>query len=267
MIRQKKYYYLIHIQYLGYRLHGWAKQPQLKTVHGLIDKTLRFALGHTDFKTLGTSRTDAMVSANHSAFELFLSAPLDDMDAFMVVFNLNLPPDINALRIEQVDASFNIIQSPKVKHYEYLFTYGAKAHPMSAAIMGNIQGSLDIEHMKEGAQRFIGCHHFGTFCTQPKKNTQYHREILISEIIPNTKYTASFFPENSYIYRVSGKGFMRNQVRLMMGQLIALGQHQITLKTLDQMLISRSEQPLTSIAPASGLILDHIEFDHITSIK
>lgn len=174
---QKKYFYLVHIQYLGYRLHGWAKQPQLKTVHGLVDKTLKFALGHSQFKTMGTSRTDAMVSANHSAFELFLTAPLEDTEEFITVFNLNLPPDINALRIEEVDSNFNIIHTSKVKHYEYLFSFGKKAHPMSATIMGNIISDLDIELMKKGAERFMGNHHFGTFCKKPKENAQYHRDI------------------------------------------------------------------------------------------
>lgn len=258
---QKKYFYLVHIQYLGFRLHGWAKQPDRKTVHGLIDKTLRFALGHTQFKTMGTSRTDALVSANHSAFELFLAQPLGNNDEFLDVFNQNLPSDIRALRVEEVDENFNIINTAKTKHYEYLFSYGKKAHPMSASIMSFIQNDLDIELMKKGAEMFLGKHNFGTFVTKPKPNTNFEREILISEIVPNTKYTASFFPEKSFIYRISAKGFMRNQVRLMMGQLIQLGRNEITLADLEKMLTRGREKPLTFIAPASGLILESIDFE------
>jgi tRNA pseudouridine38-40 synthase len=77
----QQYYYLIHIQYLGFRFHGWAKQPNVKTVHQFIDKTLPYVLGHNDFKTLGSSRTDAMVSANHFVLELFLKEALD-LDSF-----------------------------------------------------------------------------------------------------------------------------------------------------------------------------------------
>ena len=47
------YFYLIHIQYLGFRFHGWAKQTGLKTLHQMIDKTLPFVLGDKSFKTLG----------------------------------------------------------------------------------------------------------------------------------------------------------------------------------------------------------------------
>ncbi len=260
-MQRKKYYYLIHIQYLGFRFHGWAKQPKLKTVHSMIDKTMRFALGHTNFKTLGTSRTDAMVSANHSAFELFLEAPLPDSQEFLDFFNLNLPTDIKALRVEEVDETFNIINTPKTKNYEYLFAFGKKENPFSASIMSFIQHELDIDLMKKGAQLFLGKHNFGTFCTKPTANTKFEREILTSQIITNTKYTANFFPEHSFIYQVSSKGFMRNQVRLMMGQLILLGRHEINLAELSILLEKRGENPLTFIAPASGLILDKIDFE------
>ncbi|MFT4754569.1 MAG: tRNA pseudouridine38-40 synthase [Salibacteraceae bacterium] len=258
---QKKYFYLVHIQYLGFRFHGWAKQPDRKTVHGLIDKTLRFALGHTEFKTMGTSRTDALVSANHSAFELFLNKPLEDLEAFMDIFNKNLPSDIRGLRVQEVDETFNIINTAKTKHYEYLFSFGQKAHPMSASVMSFIQSDLDIELMNIGAALFLGEHNFSTFVTKPKPNTNFNREVILSEIVPNTKYTASFFPETSFIYRVSSKGFMRNQVRLMMGQLIQLGRQEITVEDLEQMLIQGRDKPLTFIAPASGLILEQIDFE------
>ena len=69
---KKRFYYVITIQYLGYRFHGWQKQPNLKTVHLMIDRTFKFILEDKPFKTLASGRTDAMVSANASAFELFL---------------------------------------------------------------------------------------------------------------------------------------------------------------------------------------------------
>ena len=260
-MQRKKYYYLVHIQYLGFRFHGWAKQPKLKTVHGMIDKTLRFALGHTNFKTLGTSRTDAMVSANHSAFELFLEAPLGDFDEFLDFFNQNLPTDIKALRVEEVDENFNIINTPKTKSYEYLFAYGKKGNPLMASLMCFIQSDLNVDLMNEGAQLFLGKHNFSSFVTKPNEKTKFEREILTSEISTNTKYTANFFPEHSFIYKVSSKGFMRNQVRLMMGQLIQLGRNEITLDQLQELIDKKREKPLTFIAPASGLILDEIEFD------
>ena len=107
----KRYYYLIKIQYLGYRFHGWQKQPDVKTLHLMIDRTFKFILGDQKFKTLGAGRTDAMVSANEAALELFLyDKPIEDFDAFLQLFNHNLPQDIRALKIKEVDQKFNIIK-------------------------------------------------------------------------------------------------------------------------------------------------------------
>ncbi len=100
MAHQKTYYYLIHLQYLGFRFHGWQKQPGVKTIESMIEKTLDYILGDTAFKILGSSRTDAMVSANHSAFMLFVNEPME-RDQLKNDLNLNLPNDICITKIEQ----------------------------------------------------------------------------------------------------------------------------------------------------------------------
>jgi tRNA pseudouridine38-40 synthase len=254
----KKYYYLIQVQYLGFRFHGWAKQTNLKTVHQMIDKTLSFALQHEDFKTFGASRTDALVSANQSSFELFLNAPIPN--DFLIVFNKNLPQDIRALSVDEVDDKFNIIQAPKLKEYVYLFAFGEKAHPFSASMISSFTHNLDIELMKQGAELFQGKHNFKKYCTQPKENTQFEREVLVSEIKENDLYSANFFPQISYAYHIHSKGFMRNQIRLMMGQLLLLGKGELTLTQLQDSLDSPDNTPLGYIAPPSGLILNSVNY-------
>ena len=108
---QKRYYYLVKFQFLGYRFHGWQKQPNTKTLHLMIDKTLRYILQNQSFKTLAASRTDAKVSAEEAAFELFLKEkPIEDLSLFLLDFNTNLPQDLRAISIEEVDSKFNIIQ-------------------------------------------------------------------------------------------------------------------------------------------------------------
>ena len=41
---QKRYYYLVKFQFLGYRFHGWQKQPNHKTIHLMIDRTIKYVL-------------------------------------------------------------------------------------------------------------------------------------------------------------------------------------------------------------------------------
>ncbi len=261
-MQEQRYYYLIKIQYLGYRLHGWQRQPNFKTVEGLIKKTLRYVLPERRFKILGSSRTDAMVSANDGAFELFLyKEPLGNEEEFLTVFNLNLPPDIRAIQIKEVDGNFNIIQHPKLKEYLYLFIFGQKNHPFCAPLMANFQDHLDIEIMKKGAKIFEGTHFFKSYCVGPTPQTKFERTIIKSEIVENEIYTANFFPDESFIFRVTGSGFLRYQIRLMMGTLIQLGKGEISLEDIRRSLDPQNEMVMNYIAPASGLILNKIEFE------
>ena len=256
----KKYFYVINIQYLGYRFHGWQKQPNVKTLHLMVDRTLNFILEGKPFKSLSSGRTDAMVSAESAAFELFLQEPIDDLEAFLELFNYNLPQDIRALNIREVDSKFNIINNSKIKEYIYLFTFGEKCHPFCAPIMTTILDDLDINLMKQGAKLFEGEHYIKSYCYKPTDNGIYNRKILLCELVENTLYTANYFPEKTYLLRVKGKGFMRNQIRLMMGTLIDLGKGKLTLDDIKISLQPESNIKMDYIAPASGLILKNIDF-------
>ncbi len=227
----------------------------------MIDRTFNFILEGKRFKTLVSGRTDAMVSAESAAFELFLFEPIEDLNAFLELFNHNLPQDIRALNIREVDEKFNIIKHSKIKEYLYLFTYGEKCHPFCAPIMTTILDDLDIDLMKKGAKRFEGSHYFKSYCFRPTDHGIYNREILTSELIENNIYSASYFPKKTYLLRVRGKGFMRNQIRLMMGTLIDLGKGKISMDTIETSLLPNSEIKMNYIAPASGLILNSIEFE------
>ncbi|TBV26670.1 tRNA pseudouridine(38-40) synthase TruA [Meridianimaribacter sp. CL38] len=256
----KRYYYLIKIQYLGYRFHGWQKQPNLKTLHLMVDRTFNYILEGKYFKTLVAGRTDAMVSANETAIELFLKHEIDDKDYFLKWFNYNLPQDVRALSIEEVDKEFNIIQHPKVKEYIYLFAHGEKCHPFCAPILTTILDELDIDVMIKGAKLFQGEHNFKSYCYKATGNGLYTRTIESCELIENKEYTASFFPKNTYMLRVRGEGFGRNQIRLMMGALIKLGKGEMTLDDISASLQEDSDIAIDYIAPASGLILNKTLF-------
>lgn len=247
--------YLVSIQFLGFRFHGWQKQTNVKTVHEMIDKTLAFVFGHQNFKTLGIGRTDSKVSANQYVFQLFIDEPIEKMN-FIRELNSNFPPDIKALSIKKVENDFNIIQHPKVKEYLYFFSFGEKNHPFAAPFIVGLEENLDLTLMKQGAKLFEGEHYFYKYCTEPSANTIFKRRIECCEIRENDIYTANFFPQRSYYLRVLGKGFLRYQIRLMMGVLFQLGKGEIDLEFIKQSLLETNDRkPLPTIAPSSGLQL------------
>ena len=257
---QYQHTYIVAIQFLGFRFHGWQKQTNAKTVHEMVDKTLCFVFKHENFKTLGVGRTDSKVSANHYIFQLFVDEVIDK-DSFLSVFNSNLPPDIKGLSIEKTTNDFNIIQHPKVKEYLYFFSFGEKNHPFAAPFIVGIDENLDIELMRQGAKLFEGEHFFHKYCTEPSAKTIFKRTIDCCEIVENDIYTANFFPKQSYCLRVKGSGFLRYQIRLMMAVLFQLGKAEVDLKFIEQSLLEDNDRkPLRTIAPSSGLQVYGIEF-------
>jgi tRNA pseudouridine38-40 synthase len=256
-----KHSYLIRIQYLGFRLHGWQKQPNLKTVHFILDKTLKFVFKGIRYKSIGVGRTDAKVSSIDYPFQLFIDEPVD-YDQFLKSFNKNSPADIRALSIDVIkENSFNIIQHPKVKEYHYYFSIDGKNHPYAAPYLIDFD-DLNIHAMKEGAKLFEGTHYFGMYCTKPSKDSVLTRTIDTCEIVTNDILKANFFPTESFVLKVRGKGFLRYQIRLMMGALIELGRGNISIHDIRESLKEKSEKrkPLATIAPGSGLHLYHVTF-------
>ena len=222
-------FYLIRIEFLGFRYHGWQKQPKFKSVHGMVDKTMEFILGHTNFKTLGCGRTDAKVSADDYAFELFFND--------------------------------NIIQNVKMKEYHYHFSSGEKSHPFNAPFIRDFGKTLDIEKMRAAAKLFEGTHNFKRYVSKPVPQTVFERDIISSTIEPNTKFTGPFTALNAYVYKVKAKGFLRYQVRLMMGALVEVGRGVWSVDDLKQSLIDYNGTQIKHVAPSSGLTLHKVEFE------
>ncbi|MAE87822.1 MAG: tRNA pseudouridine(38-40) synthase TruA [Flammeovirgaceae bacterium] len=253
-------HYLVRIQFLGFRYSGWQKQPGVKTIHGMVDNTIRYVVGDQEYKTLGCSRTDAKVSAEDYAFELFLTEDIDP-DNFLIAFNQNLPGDIRAFSIDRIDSSFNIIQDAKVKEYHYHFTFGGKPHPFMASEMAIFPDTLDVNLMMEAAQLFTGAHNFRRYVNKPSADIQFEREILHSELILSKEPNTRLEELPHCVFKVSGNGFMRYQVRLMAGTIVAVGRGEWTLDDVKASLLPDKEESLPWVAPASGLRLYRISFE------
>ena len=259
-MQPQRFYYLVELQYLGFRYHGWQVQPGVKTVELMVKKTLGFILPDNKAKAMVCSRTDAKVSANQTYIELFCARQFPNLDVFLGTFNFNLPSDIKALSIQEVDKTFNIINDTKSKTYHYYFSFEGKIHPFAAAVMTNINFKLDIDLMKKAALQFEGKRDFYSYTFRPTETTNTISEIFECSIEENRELKANFFPKTSYVLKVKGKGFKRQQIRLMMGILIDLGKHIKTYDFFLNTLDGSQKIKLEHVAPASGLILQKVEF-------
>ncbi|OAD45689.1 tRNA pseudouridine synthase A [Polaribacter atrinae] len=253
--------YIVKLQFLGFRFSGWQKQTNAKTLHDMVDKTLSFVFEDVHYKTIGVGRTDAKVSANTYYIQLFTDKVVEEK-SFVASLNANFSPDFRAISIQRVDRGFNVINAPKVKEYHYYFSFGGKNHPFSAPFIVNIDESLDLQTMQQAAKMFEGEHYFHKYCTKPSDKTIFKRIINSCEIVENDVLKANFFPEESYILKVRGKGFLRYQIRLMMATLFEVGKGNLDLQFIDSSLKEDNDRMyMRNNAPSSGLQLYDIELD------
>jgi tRNA pseudouridine38-40 synthase len=255
----RPYTYLFYIQYLGFRYHGWQVQPGVKTIQGILNKNFRYVLGPFDFTILGASRTDAGVSCNRGAFQLFSETPLD-LEPTLAKMNLILPDDIKLLEASPVAEDFNIIHSVKGKSYQYHFSMGEKIHPFNAANLVSFASLLDIELMREALKCFLGTQDFRRYCSQDKVTENYKREIYEVALYKHPMAGTGYVPQKSYVFRIVGKGFLRYQIRIMMAALVELGKGSLSLQDIQDSLFSEEAKPIASPAPAHGLILEEVVF-------
>jgi tRNA pseudouridine38-40 synthase len=253
------FFYLLEIQYMGFRYHGWQFQPGLKTLQGTLEKTFNYLFDNRKFKILGAGRTDAMVSAESAYFELFTNDDLE-LTSFQKELDDNLPADIKVLSIKAIDKGFNIIQDVKHKIYHYYFASVKEKYPFASPFMNCIREPLDIAKMCEGAKLFEGENDFHCFMTGDAENKSTIRNIQECRIEPNSELIANFFPDESFVLIVKGKGFMRYQIRLMMGALIRLGRNEISLPDIENALQGNLPNFQKFTAPASGLRVKEINF-------
>ena len=254
MSNKYPYSYILDLSYLGFRYHGWQVQPDVKTVQYMLDRTLKHIFNHDQFKTLGSSRTDTMVSACSFKCQLFSSQELNPIQLEQDL-KKNLPQDIGINHIKRAPERFQIINPESVKEYHYYFASGVKAHPYSAPFIYTTLSKLNIEDMEAAAKGFIGTHNFKQYCYRAENKEEFHKTIFESKIIPNNILTASFFPDPNYAFIVKGSGFHRHQIRIMMGMLIEIGEGKKRISDLENSLKYPSEKPESFIAPASGLHL------------
>lgn len=245
--------FLIQLRYLGFRYHGVQKQPGFSSIQEKIEKVLAKEL-EGKFQTRFSSRTDALVSSLDSYCLLMCEDSLELEQVQKAL--LRLPPDIEVLEVHCVEDDFILLKELSEKEYRYYFCFNQKNfHPFASAFMTHIREELDLEKMKKAAFLFCGQHDFVNYAYKMKKGVDSRRSILESLLVQNEDFTGSFFPEKSYVFKVRGHGFMRGQVRAMMGALFRVGKGELSLSELEESLKEEDSTFVQWLAPASGLIL------------
>jgi tRNA pseudouridine38-40 synthase len=114
-----------------------------------------------------------------------------------------------------------------------------------------VPGPLDVAAMCAAARLLEGRHDFAAFQATGSSVATTEREIFTSAI----SHQAS-----SLTYEVTGSGFLRHMVRIIVGSLVEVGRRRQPVEWITDVLASRDRTRAGPTAPPHGLFLVGIEY-------
>ena len=257
---------------LGYRgtdFHGWARQPEARTVQDLIEAGLETICG-TPVRTVVAGRTDAGVHARRQVVHLDIT---DAIAARLIGRSARTVGDALAARLRgalrhlgaadivihaaaEVDAAFDARFAAVSRRYTYRI---ADPHsfldPLAAGHTTVSKEALDAAAMHTAAQEILGLHDFLPFC-KPRPESTTIRTLL--------DCTVTRDDEDIIVIDLRADAFCHHMVRALVGGLMKVGTGAWPV-TRPAELIARAEEGSTDfgpmfVTPAHGLVMEHVEY-------
>ena len=230
--------------YKGTNYYGWQKQVGFISVQSKIEEVLS-QIYDTAITITGSGRTDAGVHAYKQYFH-FVTEKDKDLKQLTYAMNKMLPEDIHILSLEKVDDDFHARYNAKRKIYEYdillknkeVFNYDlAYLYPMD----------LDIDLLKKALKIFEGEHNYQDFTSKEEDEGNFIRTIYSIEVKQD---------KDLIKIRFEGNGFMRYQIRNMVGSAIAVANKKEDISFIKYHLDGNKKREIIAYkAPAMGLYL------------
>lgn len=242
--------YKATLSYNGSNYHGWAKQPGQATIQGTLESKIHDVFKQ-NVKVYAAGRTDAGVNAIgqviHFDFENIQITPKQIMEAL----NKALPYDIRLTKISKVTNKFNARFNAKNKTYVYSINTTSKNNAVESNHIYQYNKPLNISTIKKTNKVFLGSHNFLSFSTDERSGESLVRKIQ-SIKIENKKGMVKV--------TIKGTGFLRSQVRMMVGAMLALSEKKITPAQIKTWLANPKKGQAVYKAPACGLCLYKVEY-------
>lgn len=242
--------FLLKFSYDGTNYSGFQNQPGLSTIQKQLEDALEKVNNGQKTTICATGRTDKGVHALCQYAHTDLSIDITEAKLKRAL-NSNLPDDIHIISTKIVDKDFHARYNVKEKEYKYYINLG-EYNPIERKYVFQYNHELNIENMSQAIKYFIGTHDYRAFVTENKEKENCIRTI--------TKATITKEKEK-LIITFQGNGFLRYQVRNMVGILIRVGENNISPETVEKTLESKDRTKSGKTAPAQGLYLTNIEYN------
>lgn len=236
--------YLIKFSYDGTLFYGYQKQPGKRTVEGELEKALFDINNHKDTRIFSSGRTDRGVHAlgQTAHFDLDVSITLYKLKCAL---NSLLPDDIHVIEAKVVENDFHARFMVDKKTYKYYLNMG-EYNPLQRSSVYQYNKELDVDTMSKSIKDFIGTYDFKIFTSNEAVKESYIRTIYDANIEVK---------DNIVIFTFVGNGFMKYQVRNMVGTLIKIGKGKLDSNSIKKLLDGSQNGKHVFTAKPEGLYL------------
>lgn len=250
--------YFIQLSYDGTRYHGWQVQPNGVSVQEVLQKALSTLLRQPTEVT-GAGRTDAGVHASMMVAHFDWPAAHEGegceeapLDCTQLTYKLNrlLPPDVAVQAVRPVGPEMHARFSATRRTYHYYIH--TRKDPFLRGYSWQVNVPLDFALMNEAAQVLLEYSDFTSFSktgTDVKTNICQLTEARWEQLKPG-----------EWRFTVSANRFLRNMVRAIVGTLVEVGRHRMTISQMRHAIEAKDRQRAGESVPGHALYLTNIEY-------
>jgi len=240
------------VQYVGTHFHGWQRQPRERTVQGDIETAIATVLG-TPVTLCGAGRTDTGV---HAAAQVahFQAPPLIPAYRWASILNSRLPEDIVIRASAQVPDDWHAQFSAQWRRYRYtVYTHSVPNLFVRPFSWHYYYEPLSTAQMQAALEPLVGYHDLTAFQRAGSKRTHAWVDLQSAECQRRDPFIT---------VELQANGFLYGMVRLLMGILVQVGRGILSVEEFTHLWQSRQRERVKYAAPASGLCLLRVGYEH-----
>jgi tRNA pseudouridine38-40 synthase len=244
----------LDVAYDGTDFSGWASQPGLRTVQGVIEDALATILRLSVVSLTVAGRTDAGVHARGQVCHVDLPrAVLERSELPRLTSRLTrlLTDDVRVRRIEVAPAGFDARFSATWRRYTYRMCDSPRAaDPLTRRHTLPWPRRLDETAMNAAAARLLGEHDFAAFCRRRAGATTVRALSRLEFGRLDDLVTAS----------VVADAFCHSMVRSLVGCLVSVGEGRQPVEWPASVLSAGCRDSRVKVIPALGLTLEEVGY-------
>ena len=195
--------------YEGTRYRGWQRQPGVdNTIQGKLEQTLSRIL-EEPVEVFGSGRTDAGTHALNQVASFHCNSTMP-AEKILEELRRYLPEDIGIYSCRDCSPRFHARLNARKKTYRYRLWNSVQPCVFDRRYVQIDPADYNVQAMLEAAQQFVGQHDFSAFCATHETKKSTVRQVTAIEVVRVGEEIR---------FTVTGSGFLRHMVRIMVGTL------------------------------------------------